>query len=58
MEMWSGKPTYYFNIKVSSSLPFAFVRQDKLKARAMKCIFIGYLHGVKGYKLWKLDPDD
>ncbi|MCI37074.1 hypothetical protein A2U01_0058298, partial [Trifolium medium] len=29
--------------------------QDKLDARAVKFVFIGYLEGVKGYKLWKME---
>ncbi|MCI83727.1 hypothetical protein A2U01_0105003, partial [Trifolium medium] len=23
---------------------------------AVKCVFIGYPEGVKGYKLWKIEP--
>jgi len=42
-------------LKVFRALAFAHVRQDKLDARAVKCIFIGYLKGVKGYKLWKME---
>jgi len=43
-------------LKVFGALAFAHVRQDKLDARAVKCIFIGYPEGVKGYKLWKMEP--
>jgi len=32
------------------------VKKDKLETRAKRCIFIGYIEGVKGYKLWRLEP--
>jgi len=56
MEVWSGRPADYSNLKVFGALAFAHVRQDKLDARVVKCIFIGYPEGVKGYKLWKMEP--
>jgi len=54
MEAWSGEPPDYSGLKVFGSLTFAHVKQGKLDARVVKCLFIGYLEGVKGYKLWKL----
>jgi len=56
VEVWSGRPTDYSNLKVFRALAFAHVKQDKLDARVVKCIFIGYSEGVKGYKLWKMEP--
>jgi len=56
MEVWSGRPADYSNLKVFGVLAFAHVKQDKLNARAVKCIFMGYPKGVKGYKLWKMEP--
>ncbi|KAK2454519.1 hypothetical protein QL285_002067 [Trifolium repens] len=56
MEVWSGRPADYSNLKVFGALAFAHVKQDKLDARAVKCVFIGYPEGVKGYKLWKMEP--
>ncbi|WJX42094.1 hypothetical protein P8452_29365 [Trifolium repens] len=56
MEVWSGRPADYSNLKVFGALAYAHVRHDKLDARAVKCVFIGYPEGVKGYKLWKMEP--
>jgi len=58
MEAWSGEPPDYSGLKVFGSLAFAHVKQGKLDARGIKCVFIGYPEGVKGYKLWKLEPGE
>lgn len=42
-------------MRVFGSLEFAHVNQGELDARVVKCVFIGYLDVVKGYKLWRLD---
>jgi len=51
MEVWSGKSAYYSSLKVFGALAYAHIKQDKLERRTLKCVFIGYLEGVKGYKL-------
>ncbi|KAK9054827.1 hypothetical protein SSX86_025906 [Deinandra increscens subsp. villosa] len=56
MEIWSGHKGDYKDLKVFGTLAYAHIKEDKLSARAVKCIFLGYPSGgVKGYKLWKLD---
>lgn len=52
IEIWSGQPADYANLRVLGCMAYAHIRQDKLAARALKCIFIGYPDGVKGYKVW------
>jgi len=52
MEVWSLKPTYY---SISKALEYAYIKQDKLDARTVKCVFTGYPENVKGYKSWKLE---
>ena len=34
---------------------FVHVKKGKSEARVERCIFIQYVHGVKRYKLWRLD---
>lgn len=47
MEMWSGKAVDYRNIRVFECKAYAHIKQDKLEARALRCVFIGYPTGVK-----------
>nr|KYP47740.1 Retrovirus-related Pol polyprotein from transposon TNT 1-94 [Cajanus cajan] len=55
-EVWSGRKANYSKLKVFGCIAYAHTKQDKLEPRALKCIFIGYPEGVKGYKLWCLKP--
>nr|KYP76595.1 Retrovirus-related Pol polyprotein from transposon TNT 1-94 [Cajanus cajan] len=55
MEAWHGKIIDYSNLRVFISIAYAYVKEGKLEPRAVKCVFIGYLDGVKGYKLWKME---
>lgn len=34
---------------------FAYIKQDKLGAMVMKCVFISHLESVKYYKFGKID---
>ena len=50
--VWSGSPPTYLDFKIFGCLTYAHVDNGKLEPRPMKCIFLGYKSGVKGYKLW------
>src|SRR6185369_1612417 len=52
IEVWSGTPADYSQLKVFGCTAYAHVDNGKLEPRAIKCVFIGYGSGVKGYKLW------
>jgi hypothetical protein len=57
MEVWSGKKPSVRHLHVFGCEAYAHVpkeKRSKLENKAVKCIFIGYSVGVKGYKLW--DP--
>ena len=51
-EAWSNSLATYSNLKIFGCLTYAHVDNGKLEHRSMKCIFLGYKYGVKGYKLW------
>lgn len=57
MEKWSGQPVDYSNLRVFGCLSFVHVRNNKLQPRAIKCLFLGYLEGIKGYKIWNLTAE-
>lgn len=46
----------YPNLGIFGCLAYVHVKQDKLEPRALKCMFIGYPDGEKGYKVWNLEP--
>ncbi|KAG8474748.1 hypothetical protein CXB51_031715 [Gossypium anomalum] len=51
-EVWSGNPANYSDLKIFGCPAYAHVNNGKLEPRSIKCIFLGYKAGVKGYKLW------
>ncbi|KAG8475436.1 hypothetical protein CXB51_032203 [Gossypium anomalum] len=51
-EVWSGNPANYFDLKIFGCPAYAQVDNGKLEPRSIKCVFLGYKAGVKGYKLW------
>jgi hypothetical protein len=56
-EVWFGKNPSLSHLKVFGCDAFVHVpkeKRNKLDNKEVKCIFIGYKDGMKGYKLW--DP--
>jgi len=51
-EVWSSTPADYSHLRVFGCTAYAHVDNGKLEPRAIKCLFLGYGSGVKGYKLW------
>ena len=54
-EIWSNHPPKLDQLKVFGCVAYAHIRQDKLDPSVVKCMFLGYPEGVKGYKLWCLE---
>ena len=54
-EVWSGHPSNLDKLRVFGCVAYAHIRQDKVKPRALKCMFMGYPEGVKTYRLWFLE---
>jgi ATP-binding cassette subfamily B (MDR/TAP) protein 1 len=52
IEVWSDSPADYSQLRVFGCTAYAHVDNGKLEPRLVKCIFLGYQSGVKGYKLW------
>jgi hypothetical protein len=56
-EVWFGKKPSLSHLIFFGCDAFVHVpkeKRNKLDNKALKCIFIGYKDGMKGYKLW--DP--
>ncbi|KAG8481466.1 hypothetical protein CXB51_026218 [Gossypium anomalum] len=51
-EVWSGNPGNYSDLKIFGCPVYTHVDNGKLDSRSIKCVFLGYKAGVKGYKLW------
>ncbi|GKF26566.1 retrotransposon protein, putative, ty1-copia subclass [Tanacetum coccineum] len=57
MEMWSGHPSDYEMLRIFGCVAYPHNKQGKLELRAIKCVLLGYLEGVKGYRLYRLDDE-
>jgi hypothetical protein len=56
-EVWFGKNPLISYLKGFGCDAFVLVPKEnksKLDKKVVKCIFIGYKEGMKGYKLWDL----
>lgn len=53
---WYGKYGDYTWIKTFGCQAYDHIKQSKLEARALKCVLLGYQSGVKGYRLWCIEP--
>jgi ATP-binding cassette subfamily B (MDR/TAP) protein 1 len=51
IEVWSGTPADYSQLKVFGCTAYAHVDNGKLEPKVVKCLFLGYGSGIKGYKL-------
>ena len=51
-EVWTGVPADYRHLKIFGCVAYVHVKQGKLDSRALKGVFVGYLKGVKRYKVW------
>ncbi|GJW41855.1 retrovirus-related pol polyprotein from transposon TNT 1-94 [Tanacetum coccineum] len=54
--LWSGNSVEYSNLRVFGCPVYVHVNEGKLVPRAVKCVFLGYGSGVKGYRVWCPDP--
>ncbi|KAL2230649.1 UNVERIFIED_CONTAM: Retrovirus-related Pol polyprotein from transposon TNT 1-94, partial [Sesamum indicum] len=50
--MWNGKLPDLSPLRVFGCSAFVYQNSNKLEPRSLKCVFIGYPEGVKGYRLW------
>lgn len=55
MEFWTGHAPDYSNLRAFGCAAYAHIKLDRLQPRALKCIFMGYPEGVKGYRLWCIE---
>ncbi|KAH9723770.1 hypothetical protein KPL70_007243 [Citrus sinensis] len=51
----NGRMVDYSKLRIFGCTAYAHVKQGKLEPRALKCRFLGYPEGIKGYRLWCVD---
>lgn len=50
-EKWAEGLVDYNNLRTFGCIAYSRINDGKLLPRSNKCLFIGYLEGVQGYKL-------
>lgn len=53
-EEWTKHPPNMNDLKVFGCVRYVHQHQGKQKARATKCMFVGFIKGVKDFKIWHL----
>ena len=51
-ELWFGKSSNYEHHRIFGCTAYVHQSEGKLEPRSIKCIFLGYIEGIKGYRLW------
>lgn len=57
-EILNGRPPSYEHLRIIGSLCYAHnqnTKGDKFASRSRRCVFLGYPHGKKGWKLFDLE---
>ncbi|KAK0586137.1 hypothetical protein LWI29_001641 [Acer saccharum] len=54
-EIWIGRPPSLKHLRVFGCAAYAHQYEGKLEPRSLKGVFLGYLLGVKGYRVWLKD---
>ncbi|KAA0043186.1 pentatricopeptide repeat-containing protein [Cucumis melo var. makuwa] len=56
-ERWTGAIPKLSNLKPFGCTAYVYIKQSQIEPRALKCMFVGYPDGVKGYKLWDFSKE-
>lgn len=53
---WYGHHGNYTILISFGCRAYSHIKQGKLEPKAIKCVLLGYQTGVKGYRLWSMEP--
>lgn len=51
-EIWTSRKLNLNYLRVFGCEAYVHQSEGKLEPRSMKCVFVGYQEGIKGYRLW------